>query len=196
MMNRGVMQRQMFSNGGVADTVEKAKKRLVVMKIEASTGQLSSAERESLLRQPLSFLENALNEIYEKSDSLYKTYSESDLLKGNANASLEEMTDRYNEMLAQDREFDIAPSAQQAIPSDMLRREGPGSLRIPVEEQRRMEGLLPQMGQRDPNITEQMGINAPMNRMEMLKNQQQVSAGRATPAPSRDMLRDFQGDRS
>ena len=28
----------------------------------------------------------------------------------------------------------------------------------------------------------------------MLKNQQQVSAGRATPAPSRDMLRDFQGD--
>jgi hypothetical protein len=80
---------------------------------------------------------------------------------------------------------------------------GPRDLRFPVEEQRRMKELLPQgfrqMGRRDPNMTEQMVSenlmpSPPMNRMEMLKNQQQVSAGRATPAPSSDMLRDFQGD--
>ena len=198
MMNRGVMQRQMFSNGGesnlrtaveeqrlvqrkednlkVRDRMaqEALRKRQIIMEIEFLMGDLPVADKEVFLQQPNSVLENTLTYVREKygKDDLLDRMNLREIENQEIDNLLEETNRKYDEMLAQDREFDIAPSAQQAIPSDMLMRGG----------------------QRDPNITEQMGINAPMNRMEMLKNQQQVSAGRATPAPSRDMLRDFQGD--
>ena len=200
MMNRGVMQRQMFSNGGEsnggesigpgslrADFVgrksqevrdrmaqEDLRKRQIIMEIEFLMGKLPIEEKEALLKQPNSVLEGTLTQVRGKygKDDLLDRMNLREIENQEIDNLLEETNRKYDEMLAQDRERGIAPSAQQAIPSDMLMRGG----------------------QRDPNITEQMGINAPMNRMEMLKNQQQVSAGRATPAPSRDMLRDFQGD--
>ena len=152
MMNRGVMQRQMFSNGGEAE----AQRALdIIMEIEYLIGKLPIAEKETFLQLPNSVLENTLTYVREK--------------YGKDNApSMEGMNKKYDEILAQDREFDIAPSAQQAIPSDML---------TPEEEE-----LLPQMGKRDPNLGEEFGRPpAPMNRMEMLKNNQAVSSGRPTP---------------
>jgi hypothetical protein len=173
MMNRGVMQRQMFSNGGEsigpgslrADFVgrksQEMQRRMVqrakdiLLEIEFLMGKLPIEQKEALLRQPNSVLENTLTQVREK-------YGKDELLDRmnlrEIDNYVEEINRKYDEMLAQDREFDIAPSAQQAIPSDMLMRGG----------------------RRDPNMTEQMGIN-PLTRMQQLQNDQMVSAGRPTP---------------
>ena len=158
MMNRGVMQRQMFSNGGESNlrtAVEeqrlvqrkednlsqgaieylRVQKDYLIREIEKITGGLTPVDIGSLLKRSIPELENFLSQTKEK----------------------------YQ-----------APSAQQAIPSDMLMRM------MDEEQEQELNESLPQMGRRDPNMTEQYGIN-PLTRMQQLQNDQMVSAGRPTP---------------